>query len=178
MVDAEQISRGCSQWAPSAVNAKMPKFQSNPFRGSGSSPSTLGERIGSSYRRYLAHHPFLLFGLPFISIIVTSSFLLTPAAALRFERHDRKNRAVTHSEAMELGLKGGPQGEGGVNYNPRRRKVTKGGTTERDEYYVSSPSAPGEIRWPNHLLTTPGEAYGEGLGQLGAEKGREMERRA
>jgi hypothetical protein len=37
---------------------------------------------------------------------------------------------------MELGLKG--LGDEEVSYNPRRRKVTKGGTTERDEYYVSS----------------------------------------
>ena len=39
---------------------------------------------------------------------------------------------------MELGLKGGDGGEGAVNYNPRRRKVTKGADTERDEYYVSA----------------------------------------
>jgi len=67
--------------------------------------------------------------------MVISSFLLTPATALRYERHDRRNRVVTHTEAMELGLKGGVQGDGGINYNPRRRKVTQGGTTERDEYY-------------------------------------------
>jgi cytochrome c oxidase assembly protein subunit 16 len=114
----------------------MPTFQSNPFRPStSSSAASLGERIGTTYRRRLANHPFLLFGLPFISVIVASSFLLTPATALRYERHDRKNRAVTHGEAMELGLKG--LGDEEVNYNPRRRKVTKGGTTERDEYYVS-----------------------------------------
>ena len=113
----------------------MPVFQSNPFRSSSSSSAaSLGERIGATYRRHLAHHPFLLFGLPFISVIVAASFLLTPATALRYERHDRKNRAVTHGEAMELGLKG--LGDEEVSYNPRRRKVTKGGTSERDEYYV------------------------------------------
>ena len=114
----------------------MPTFQSNPFRGTRASANTLGERISSTYRRHLARHPFALFGLPFLSIIVLSSFLLTPVTALRYERHDRKHRAVTHSEAMELGLKGGSDGEGGISCNPRRRKVTKGGTTERDEYYV------------------------------------------
>jgi cytochrome c oxidase assembly protein subunit 16 len=115
----------------------MPTFQSNPFRPSSSSSAaaSLGERIGASYRRHLANHPFLLFGLPFISVIVAASFLLTPATALRYERHDRKNRAVTHGEAMELGLKG--LGDEEVNYNPRRRKVTRGGTSERDEYYVN-----------------------------------------
>jgi len=111
----------------------MPTFQSNPFRSSASFAGSLGERIGATYRRHLANHPFLLFGLPFISIIVAASFLLTPATALRYERYDRKNRAVTHGEAMELGLKG--LGDEDVNYNPRRRKVTRGGTSERDEYY-------------------------------------------
>jgi cytochrome c oxidase assembly protein subunit 16 len=125
--------------------SSMPTFQSNPFRPStSSSAASLGERIGTTYRRHLANHPFLLFGLPFISVIVASSFLLTPATALRYERHDRKNRAVTHGEAMELGLKG--LGDEEVNYNPRRRKVTKGGTTERDEYYVSSSQTVAE-RW-------------------------------
>lgn len=45
---------------------------------------------------------------------------------------------------MGLGGSGGAGGElgdavanGGVIYNPRRRVVTKGATSERDEYYVS-----------------------------------------
>jgi cytochrome c oxidase assembly protein subunit 16 len=130
----------------------MPTFQSNPFRPStSSSAASLGERIGATYRRHLANHPFLLFGLPFISVIVASSFLLTPATALRYERHDRKNRAVTHGEAMELGLKG--LGDEEVNYNPRRRKVTKGGTTERDEYYVSFIPDGGRVLGVRLLMT-------------------------
>ena len=36
---------------------------------------------------------------------------------------------------MELGLKGGARGEGDLSYNPRRRIVQKGTTSERDEYY-------------------------------------------
>ena len=131
----------------------MPTFQSNPFRPStSSSAASLSERIGATYRRHLANHPFLLFGLPFISVIVASSFLLTPATALRYERHDRKNRAVTHGEAMELGLKG--LGDEEVSYNPRRRKVTKGGTTERDEYYVSSFQTVAECLGGLRLLMT------------------------
>lgn len=114
---------------------RMAVFQSKPFRRSTTSTSSLGERIASSYRRQLQHHPFLSFGLPFLTVMVAASFLLTPATALRYERHDRKHRALTHSEAMELGLKGGAEGEGAIMYNPRRRKVTKGGTSERDEYY-------------------------------------------
>lgn len=76
-----------------------------------------------------------MFGLPFISIMLAASFVLTPATALRYERHDRKHRELTKSEAMELGLKGGAGGEGDLSYNPRRRIVQKGTTSERDEYY-------------------------------------------
>lgn len=115
----------------------MPTFASNKYRSSKAAANTLGDKIAETYRRRLSSHPFLLFGLPFIGIVVGSSFLLTPATALRYERHDRKNRTVTHQEAMELGLQGGRGGEGALSYNPRRRKVTVGGTSERDEYYVS-----------------------------------------
>lgn len=124
----------------------MPTFPSNPFRPSRThTAAPFTERIGILYRRKLASHPFLLFGLPFISLMVLSSFLLTPATALRYENHDRKNREVSSHEALSLGLNrsgGGELGEavagGGapVTYNPRRRVVTKGGMSERDEYYV------------------------------------------
>lgn len=76
-----------------------------------------------------------MFGLPFISIMLAASFILTPATALRYERHDRRHRELTQSEAMELGLKGGTKGEGDLSYNPRRRIVQKSATAERDEYY-------------------------------------------
>jgi len=124
----------------------MPFFPSNPFRPNRTTTTEpLSERIGIFYRRKLASHPFLLFGLPFISLVVAASFLLTPATALRYENHDRRNREVTPEEARNLGLSptlGGAFAESvsagtGVIYNPRRRIVMKGGTTERDEYYVS-----------------------------------------
>jgi cytochrome c oxidase assembly protein subunit 16 len=113
----------------------MPVFSSKPFRSSNAPLNTISERIQASYRRQLQHHPFLLFGLPFISLVLGASFLLTPATALRYEKHDRKHRAMTHAEAMELGLKGGSQGEGDIQYNPRRRVVYKEGNSEKDEYY-------------------------------------------
>ena len=71
-----------------------------------------------------------------MATIVAASFLLTPATALRYEKHDQKNRSLNQAEAMQLGLRSDVESHG-VNYNPRRRKVTKGGTSERDEYYVS-----------------------------------------
>ncbi|KAK2760359.1 Cytochrome oxidase assembly [Arachnomyces sp. PD_36] len=110
----------------------MPAFSAKPFRPSVNANSPLGARIGATYRAHLSKHPFLLFGLPFIGIMVAGSFFLTPATALRYERHDRKVQQLSQEEAMGLGLKG-PDGEGveGVKKNPRRRVVG----SEREEYY-------------------------------------------
>lgn len=112
----------------------MPAFESKPFRSS-KTADTLGDRIADWYRKRLARHPFALFGLPFIGLVLGASFLLTPATALRYEKHDRRNRELSHTEAMELGLKGGMGGEGTLKYNPRRRKVLDGQNSQRDEYY-------------------------------------------
>ncbi|MCJ1379322.1 Cytochrome oxidase assembly [Xylographa soralifera] len=78
----------------------MPTFPSRPFRGSSSAPT-----LAAAYRTSLAKHPFLLFGLPFIATMVAGSFFLTPATAIRYEKHDRKVRQLSKEE--ELGLKGG-----------------------------------------------------------------------
>lgn len=113
----------------------MPVFDSKPFKPSNNAGKGWEERISELYRQQVHRRPFLVFGLPFISIMVAASFLLTPATALRYERHDRKHRELTQNEAMELGLKGGTGGEGPLSYNPRRRVIQKGQTTEGDEYY-------------------------------------------
>ncbi|KAK4938855.1 Cytochrome oxidase assembly [Elasticomyces elasticus] len=113
----------------------MPVFQSKPFRSSQHRAGDLSEKIAASYRSKIAKNPFLFFGLPFLTLMVSASFLLTPATALRYEKHDRKHKQLNDQEAMELGLKGGAGGEGGLTYNPRRRKVLKGELNERDEYY-------------------------------------------
>jgi len=88
-----------------------------PF-ASKSFSSTLPTSLAARYRKALTKHPFLLFGLPFLTTIVAGSFFLTPATALRYERYDRKNQQITQEEAMGLGKD--------------RRKVNM-----RDEYYVS-----------------------------------------
>ncbi|KAF1987089.1 hypothetical protein K402DRAFT_331369 [Aulographum hederae CBS 113979] len=77
----------------------MAVFPSKRFTPSSSSSSTVAAR----YRTALSRHPFLLFGLPFISIMVAGSFFLTPATALRYEKHDRKVRSMSQSEALGLG---------------------------------------------------------------------------
>ncbi|KAK2737114.1 Cytochrome oxidase assembly [Myotisia sp. PD_48] len=110
----------------------MAIFQAKRFRpATGGAAATLGDKIGTAYRANLSKHPFLLFGLPFISLIVAGSFLLTPATALRYERHDRKVQQLNKEEAMNLGIKG-PDGElETVKRNPRRRIIG----SEKDEYY-------------------------------------------
>lgn len=126
----------------------MPTFQSKTFRRTPTASSTLGERLGAIYRSKLTRHPFLLFGLPFISVILAASFVLTPATALRYERYDRKVHQLNKDEEMELGLKG-PDGEEGIKRNPRRRVVG----SERDEYYVSWAGHCGGLVITQGLLT-------------------------
>ena len=101
-----------NQSAAHAKTATMP----GPF-SSKSFSATLPNSLAARYRKSLQKHPFLLFGLPFLSTIVLGSFMLTPATALRYERYDRKNQQITQEQAM--GLRG------------ERRKVNM-----KDEYYV------------------------------------------
>jgi cytochrome c oxidase assembly protein subunit 16 len=81
------------------------------------------EIYGSKYRRLVNKHPFLLFGLPFISIMVAGSFFLTPATALRYEKHDKKVKHVSQEEALNVGK--------------NKRKVDM-----KEEYYVGSALKP------------------------------------
>jgi cytochrome c oxidase assembly protein subunit 16 len=76
-------------------------FQSRKYR-SAADLNTFGAR----YRAMMAKHPFLLFGLPFMSVIVGASFVLTPATAIRYERHDRKVRQMTRDEELGVGKAG------------------------------------------------------------------------
>ena len=71
----------------------------------------------AKYRRAIAKHPFLAFGLPFLTIIVAGSFVLTPATAIRYEKHDRKVRQLSKEQELN------------VRKNPRR-------VDWRDEYQV------------------------------------------
>lgn len=68
--------------------------------------SSEANTIAARYRAALAKRPFLLFGLPFISIIVAGSFVLTPATAVRYEKHDRKVRQMTREEELGVGRQG------------------------------------------------------------------------
>ena len=91
----------------------MAVFSSKKFR-----PSSYNSSLPARYRAALAKHPFALFGLPFIATMVLGSFFLTPATALRYERHDRKVRQLTKDEEL------------GIGKDKRRVDL-------REEYYVS-----------------------------------------
>jgi cytochrome c oxidase assembly protein subunit 16 len=121
----------------------MPAFQSNKFRGAGD----MG-KAGARYRALLAKRPFLTFGLPFMAVIVAGSFVLTPATAVRYERHDRKVRQMTKEE--ELGVRRGA------------RKVDM-----REEYNVSACKCLEESRCGANPFAAP--CWHEGPRELGAE---------
>jgi cytochrome c oxidase assembly protein subunit 16 len=76
----------------------MPTFQSKKFR-----PTSSSNSIAASYRAALGKHPFLLFGLPFLATMVAGSFFLTPATAIRYEKHDRKVRQLSKEEELGIG---------------------------------------------------------------------------
>ncbi|EGE05163.1 cytochrome c oxidase-assembly factor cox16 [Trichophyton equinum CBS 127.97] len=63
--------------------------------------------------------------------MVAGSFFLTPATALRYERHDRRVQQLGKEEAMALGLRGADEDASQVRRNPRRRILGD----EREEYY-------------------------------------------
>lgn len=80
----------------------MAVFTKKKFR----SPADTNNSIASKYRGLINRYPFAFFGLPFIATMVAGSFFLTPATALRFERHDRKIRRMSNEEALGLGKSG------------------------------------------------------------------------
>ncbi|EHK45887.1 uncharacterized protein TrAtP1_012953 [Trichoderma atroviride] len=75
----------------------MGTFQNKTFRSSADA-----SKIGMKYRALMAKHPFLAFGLPFIAVIVAGSFVLTPATAIRYEKHDRRVRQMTKEEELNV----------------------------------------------------------------------------
>lgn len=95
----------------------MPVFPAKKFRS-----AAYDNSIPARYRAALAKHPFALFGLPFVATMVLGSFFLTPATALRYERHDRKVKQLSEDERLGIGKD--------------KRKIDM-----KEEYYVSLPTA-------------------------------------
>lgn len=75
---------------------------------------------GARYRTAIGKRPFLYFGLPFLAIIIAGSFVLTPATAIRYEKHDRKIKQLSKAEELD------------VRKNPRK-------VDWREEYHVRCP---------------------------------------
>ena len=92
----------------------MAVFPSKKFRSAAEANT-----IAARYRSALSKHPFLLFGLPFIATMVAGSFFLTPATAIRYEKHDRRVRRLSKEEELGIGKAG--------------RRVDM-----KEEYYVSA----------------------------------------
>lgn len=86
---------------PRTALASMGAFQKNKYR-SAADANTFAAR----YRAAMAKHPFLLFGLPFMAVIIGGSFVLTPATAIRYERHDRKVKMVSREDELGIGKAG------------------------------------------------------------------------
>lgn len=76
----------------------MAVFPAKRFRS-----SSYNGTMPARYRALLAKHPFALFGLPFIATMVLGSFFLTPATAIRYEKHDRKVKQLSKEEELGIG---------------------------------------------------------------------------
>lgn len=129
---------------PGTSEPTMPVFPSNKFQ-SKADLNTPGAR----YRSAIAKRPFLLFGLPFLAIIVAGSFVLTPATAVRYEKHDRKIRQLSKAEELD------------VRKNPRR-------VDWRDEYQVGFPWALAALGCSRLIRCAEAEGR-QGPGRLAAE---------
>lgn len=100
----------------------MAVFGSKKYRA-----ASHADTLPARYRVALAKHPFALFGLPFIGTILLGSFFLTPATALRYERHDQKVKQLSEEEKL------------GIGKNKRKVDI-------KDEYYVRA------LQSDNHKL--------------------------
>ena len=92
----------------------MPTFSSKPLQ-----PSAAQRNFFAKLRKY----PFLLFGLPFISIVVVSSFALEGFTRTKYDLHDTKVTAMSAEEEMKM--------------RKDRKKIDI-----REEYYVSCLAIP------------------------------------
>jgi hypothetical protein len=94
----------------------------------------------------IERRPFLLFGLPFMAIVVAGSFFLTPFTATRYELHDKKRKFVDKQDAID---------QSGV----KRRRFDA-----REEYYVRAHSE------CSTLANDDAETGRERLGTMGTEE--------
>lgn len=89
----------------------MPTFDSKTYVRPGHKPPR-----SVQLNRRIARHPVLLFGVPFITVVLAGAYVLSNTQNVRYERRDSKVKLVSEEDA--LGLEHG------------RRKVNA-----REEYY-------------------------------------------
>lgn len=128
----------------------MPAFSNKKFRGTAEANT-----VAARYRSLLARHPFALFGFPFIITMVAGSFFLTPATAIRYEKHDRRVRRLTKEEELGIGKAG--------------RKVDM-----KEEYYVCLTHLTRLLNGINKYA----ETCCEGSGRLGTKESQAIAGRA
>lgn len=148
---------------PSTV--KMGMFPNRPTPGSS---NIYWASLAARYRRLLHTRPFLSFGLPFVAAIVSGSFLLTPATAIRYEKFDRKTHSLDREEAMGLGFRnlGQPaksegQGEGGAEKKQEKKAGGKFLNKDiREEYWKLAGGDKIDDYEPKRVKRRPGELDG------------------
>ncbi|KAI8099203.1 cytochrome c oxidase assembly protein COX16-domain-containing protein [Halteromyces radiatus] len=72
----------------------MPTFSSKPFQHRPNQVSSAVQKIKK--------HPFVLFGLPFIAVIVGGSFGLAQLTQTRYDHRDLRHRKVAKEEALGM----------------------------------------------------------------------------
>lgn len=80
-----QVQLAC--FLSTTFTTPMPTFQSKPYRQS----QALNPLVSK-----VKKHPFLLFGLPFIGIIVGGSFALSQITQTRFDHRDMRHSKVCY----------------------------------------------------------------------------------
>lgn len=93
--------------------------------------------LGGRYQKSLKKHPFLLFGLPFLTAMALGSFWLSSFTAIRYENRDRKLQEMDEEQVLDL--------------NTKKRHVDV-----KEEYYRLQ--GLGEQEWePKRVPRLPGE---------------------
>lgn len=114
--------------------AAMPTFASKPH-----APSASATRL-QQLLRSLRQRPFLLFGMPFLSLMVVSSFALQNLTRTRYDYQSSKTSTMT----MEEGL--------GMSKDRKRVDI-------REEYFVSWTPSPCRIPSPRSRSADEGELW-------------------
>lgn len=94
--------------------------------------------IGGRYQKNLKKHPFLLFGLPFLTAMGLASVWLSSFTAIRYENRDRKVQELGEEEVLKV--------------NSKKRTVDV-----KEEFYRMQ--GLGEQEWePKRVPRLPGES--------------------